>query len=87
MYIINNNNLLNYLFIDSIIKVIIKFLDFKVLIDDIVNFKCIFDGNLNLNYMWKFNNIEIWCNVKYNIFVDWIELLFIVINIIDNGYY
>lgn len=87
MYIINNNNSPNYLFIDSTTKATIKASNLKVLIDDIVNLKCISDGNPNPNYTWKFNNTEIRRNAKYNISADWTELSFTVTNITDNGYY
>lgn len=56
-------------------------------IDDIVNLKCISDGNPIPNYKWKFNKTEIRRNAKYNISDDWTELSFTVTNITDNGYY
>lgn len=87
MYIINNNNLPNYLFIDSTTNATIKASGLIFSIDDIVNLKCISDGNPNPNYTWTFNGTEIRRNAKYNISDDWTELSFTVTNITDNGFY
>nr|XP_034314842.1 cell adhesion molecule 3 isoform X2 [Crassostrea gigas] len=61
--------------------------NFHFSIDDIVNLKCISDGNPSPNYTWKFNHTEIDTNAKYNISVDKTELSFTVTNITDSGYY
>lgn len=49
--------------------------------------ECIFDVNFYLNYIWKFNFKDVVNNVKYIFFVDKFKILFIVIDIIDSGYY
>lgn len=87
MYIINNTNSPNYLFIDSTTNATIKASDLIFSIDDIVYLKCVSDGNPNPNYTWKFNGTEIRRNAKYNISDDWTKLSFTVTNITDNGFY
>lgn len=60
---------------------------FGLFVGDFVKFECIIDGNLNLNYIWIFNFIEVVSDGKYIFFVNKFELFFIIINIIDSGYY
>lgn len=78
-----------WIFLDSLfnIKIEVLFFNLCVFIGDYVEMKCIVDGNLNLNYIWKFNLIDIVSSVKYIFFVNNFILFFIVIDIIDSGYY
>lgn len=83
----NNKNALNFLLTDGTTNATIEALDLNFFIDDIVNLKCISDGNPKANYIWKFNHTEIGRNAKYNISVDKTELSFTVTNITDSGYF
>lgn len=75
------------MFTDGTTYATIEALDLNFSIDDVVNIKCLSDGNPNPNYTWKFNQTEIGSNAKYNISVDKTELSFTVTNITDSGYY
>lgn len=66
------------------IRIDILYIDYYV--GDKVDLKCIFYGNLLLNYKWMFNFIEIVNSLKYSIFDDKFKLFFIFY-IIDNGFY
>lgn len=87
MNIINNKNAPTFLFTDGTTYATIEATDFNFSIDDIVNLKCISDGNPNPNYTWTFNQTEIRRNAKYNISIDKTELSFTVKNITDSGFY
>lgn len=74
------------MFIDVIFNIIIYFLSKIFFVGEIVELKCVFDGNLLLNYIWIFNFIEVVFSMKYNLFGNNFKLFFIM-NFIDNGYY
>lgn len=74
------------LLIDVFFNIIIVILWINYYVGENVDLKCIFDGNLLLNYIWMFNFIEIINSLKYSIFDDKFKLLFIFY-IIDNGNY
>lgn len=72
--------------IDVFFNMRINILCINYYVGDNVDLKCIFDGNLLLNYKWMFNFIEIVNRLKYSIFGDKFRLFFIFY-IIDNGNY
>lgn len=72
--------------IDVFFNISIELLCINYYVEENVDLKCNFDGNLLLNYKWMFNFIEIVNSLKYSIFGDKFKLFFIFY-IIDNGYY
>lgn len=81
------NNKENYLFTDGTTFTTVQASNTDFFIDDIVNLKCLSDGNPNPNYTWKLNHTEIRSNSKYNISVDKTQLSFTISNISDSGCY
>lgn len=75
------------MFTDGTTNATIEALDLIFSIDDVVNIKCLSDGNPSPNYSWKFNQTEIGSNDKFTISADKTELSFTVTNITDSGYY